>query len=149
MARMRALEGKQLLEDDPTVVYVAEPPKLLGLHAPVLVSKTSDGYACAPNNLTGSVRVPPRTSDKPLTTRTAGLSKHKSHTNIFAAEILLPNFTSYKNFTLFYRSDYKSISLKYMLAQVTILNKKIKTGYTYIRRPSPPALSTIHSSTKL
>jgi hypothetical protein len=36
---------------------VAEPPKLLGPHAPVLVSKTSDGYACAPNNLTGSVRV--------------------------------------------------------------------------------------------
>jgi hypothetical protein len=36
---------------------VAEPPKLLGPHAPVLVSKTSDGYACALNNLTGSVRV--------------------------------------------------------------------------------------------
>jgi hypothetical protein len=38
-------------------VPVAEPPKLLGPHAPVLISKTSDGYACAPNNLTGSVRV--------------------------------------------------------------------------------------------
>jgi hypothetical protein len=37
---------------------VAEPPKLLGAHAPALVSKTSDDYACAPNNLTGSVRVP-------------------------------------------------------------------------------------------
>jgi hypothetical protein len=37
---------------------VAEPPKLFGPHAPVLVSKTSDGYACAPDNLTGSVRVP-------------------------------------------------------------------------------------------
>jgi hypothetical protein len=36
---------------------VAEPPKLLGPHAPVLVSKTSDNYACAPDNLTGSVRV--------------------------------------------------------------------------------------------
>jgi hypothetical protein len=36
---------------------VAEPPKLLGPHAPVLVLKTSDGYACAPNNLTGFVRV--------------------------------------------------------------------------------------------
>jgi hypothetical protein len=34
---------------------VAEPPKLLGPHAPVLVSKTSDCYACAPDNLTGSV----------------------------------------------------------------------------------------------
>jgi hypothetical protein len=38
-------------------VCVAEPPKLLGPHAPALVSKTSDGYACAPDNLTGSVRV--------------------------------------------------------------------------------------------
>jgi hypothetical protein len=36
---------------------MAEPPKLLGPHAPVLVSKTSDDYACAPDNLTGSVRV--------------------------------------------------------------------------------------------
>jgi hypothetical protein len=36
---------------------VAEPPKLLGPHAPALVSKTSDGYACAPDNLTGSVWV--------------------------------------------------------------------------------------------
>jgi hypothetical protein len=39
-------------------LHVAEPPKLLGPHAPALVSKTSDGYACAPDNLTGSVRVP-------------------------------------------------------------------------------------------
>jgi hypothetical protein len=31
---------------------VAERPKLLGPHAPALVSKTSDGYACAPVNLT-------------------------------------------------------------------------------------------------
>jgi hypothetical protein len=37
---------------------VAKPPKLLGPHAPALVSKTSDGYACALGNLTGSVRVP-------------------------------------------------------------------------------------------
>jgi hypothetical protein len=37
---------------------MAKPPKLLGPHAPNLVSKTSDGYACAPDNLTGSVRVP-------------------------------------------------------------------------------------------
>jgi hypothetical protein len=37
---------------------VAEPPKLLGPHAPALVSKTSDDYACALDNLKGSVRVP-------------------------------------------------------------------------------------------
>jgi hypothetical protein len=36
---------------------VAEPPKLLGPHALVLVSKTSDGYACASDNLTISVQV--------------------------------------------------------------------------------------------
>jgi hypothetical protein len=36
---------------------VAEPPKLLGPHAPVIVSKTSDDYACALDNLIGSVRV--------------------------------------------------------------------------------------------
>jgi hypothetical protein len=40
-----------------SVDNVVEPPKLLGPHAHVLVSKTSDGYACAPDNLTGSVRV--------------------------------------------------------------------------------------------
>jgi hypothetical protein len=34
---------------------VAEPTKLLGPHAPALVSKTSDGYACAPDNSTGYV----------------------------------------------------------------------------------------------
>jgi hypothetical protein len=49
------------------LVGVTKPPKLLGPHAPVLVSKTSDGYACGPNNLTGSVRVPrgPRINDLP------------------------------------------------------------------------------------
>jgi hypothetical protein len=40
------------------IATVAEPPKLLGPHAPVFVPKTSDGYACAPDNLTGSVRLP-------------------------------------------------------------------------------------------
>jgi transposase InsO family protein len=42
----------------PRIYNVAEPPKLLAPHAPVLVSKTSDSYACAPDNLTGSVRLP-------------------------------------------------------------------------------------------
>jgi hypothetical protein len=31
---------------------VAEPPKLLGPHAPALISQTSDGYACSSDNLT-------------------------------------------------------------------------------------------------
>jgi hypothetical protein len=30
---------------------VAEPPKLCGPHAPVIVPKTSDSYACVPYNL--------------------------------------------------------------------------------------------------
>jgi hypothetical protein len=30
---------------------VAEPPKLYGPHAPVIIPKTSGGYACVPNNL--------------------------------------------------------------------------------------------------
>jgi hypothetical protein len=37
------------------MVVVAEPPKLLGPHAHALVSKSLDGYACALDNLTGSV----------------------------------------------------------------------------------------------
>jgi hypothetical protein len=61
---------------------VAEPPKLLGPHTPDLVSKTSDGYACAPDNLTRSHLSVPRTPNKPLITRIARLSKHKLHTNI-------------------------------------------------------------------
>jgi hypothetical protein len=44
-------------EANQSYMNVTEPPKLLGPHAPVLVSKTSDGYACAPDSLTGSVRV--------------------------------------------------------------------------------------------
>jgi hypothetical protein len=38
-----------------SILAVAEPPKLLDPHAPVLVSQTSDGYACASDKLTGSV----------------------------------------------------------------------------------------------
>jgi hypothetical protein len=30
---------------------VAEPPKLYGPHAPVIVPETSDRYACVPDNL--------------------------------------------------------------------------------------------------
>jgi hypothetical protein len=37
---------------------VVEPPKVSGPHALVLVLKTSDGYACAPDNLSGSVQLP-------------------------------------------------------------------------------------------
>jgi hypothetical protein len=111
---------------------MAEPPKLVRPHAPILVSKTSDCYACPPDNLTGSVRVHQGPRINHLQPRSRDYVTQITHTNIFVAEILLPNFTSYKNFTLFYRSDCKSISLKYMLAQVTILNKKYRrVTYTY------------------
>jgi hypothetical protein len=40
---------------------VAEPPKLYGPHAPVIVPKTSDCYVCTPDNLRRSVGCPHRT----------------------------------------------------------------------------------------
>ena len=79
----------------------------------------------------------PRTPDKPLTTKMARLSNTNHTHQQFAAEILLPNFTSYKIFTVFYRSDYKSISLKYMLAQVTILNKKYRRSTQTYKKAEP------------
>jgi hypothetical protein len=36
-----------------SILVVAEPPKLYGPHAPVIIPKTSVGYACVPNNLKG------------------------------------------------------------------------------------------------
>jgi hypothetical protein len=45
----------------PWLCVVAEPPKLYGPHAPVIVLKTSDGYACTPDNLRRSVGCPHRT----------------------------------------------------------------------------------------
>jgi hypothetical protein len=42
-------------------ISVAEPPKLYGPHAPIIVLKTSDGYACTPDNLRRSVGCPYRT----------------------------------------------------------------------------------------
>jgi hypothetical protein len=78
---------------------VAEPPKLSGPHAPILVSKTSDCYAGAPDNLTGSVRLP---QGHRITTKIARLSNtNHTHQYCFAAEILLADFTSYKIFTLY------------------------------------------------
>jgi ribonuclease HI len=66
------LQGNFLSDDEAYNKSVAEPPKLLGPHAPVLIPRTSNSYAYAPNNLTGSVRVsqgprinhlPPRSQD--------------------------------------------------------------------------------------
>jgi hypothetical protein len=71
---------------------VAEPPKLSGPHAPVLVSKTSDSYACAPDNLTGSVRMSqgpwinhlqPGPQDKVNTNHTPIILQRKSYYQIF------------------------------------------------------------------
>jgi hypothetical protein len=51
LTRNPFLNGYSLIKSP----IVAEPPKLFGPHAPIIVSKTLDGYACAPDNLTGSV----------------------------------------------------------------------------------------------
>ena len=87
---------------------MAEPPKLLGPHAPALVSNTSDDYACAPDNLTGSVRVSQGPWTKPLTTRITILS-NTNHTPTFLQRKsyyqILQVTTSLH---CIYRSDYKS-----------------------------------------
>jgi hypothetical protein len=77
----------------------------------------------------------PRTSDKPLTTTITRLSKHKSHTNIFAAEILLSNSTSYIKFTLYMIGVitlcFECINIymfKIYASSVTVLNKKYRRG---------------------
>jgi hypothetical protein len=49
------------LRENMNSVCVAEPPKLYGPHALVIVPKTSDGCACAPDNLRRSVECPQRT----------------------------------------------------------------------------------------
>jgi hypothetical protein len=79
---------------------VAEPPKLLGPHAPTLVSKTSDDYACAPDNLTGSVRV----SQGPRINHLQLGSQDQVNTNqtptFYNRISLLQKVTSYNKFTL-------------------------------------------------
>jgi hypothetical protein len=53
--RYKHMSPEEVIGKFVSTKLVAEPPKLLGPHAPVLVSKTSDSYACALNKLTGSV----------------------------------------------------------------------------------------------
>jgi hypothetical protein len=87
---------------------MAEPPKLLGPHAPVLVSKTSDSYACVPDNLTGSVRVShgprinhlqPEPQDSVNTNHTPTILQRKSYYHILQVTT---------NLHYIYRSGYKS-----------------------------------------
>jgi hypothetical protein len=138
-------------------MFVVEPPKLLGPHAPVLVSKTSDSYACAPDNLTGSVRVSPRTPDKPLITRIARLSKHKSHTNNLQRksyyQIFLITSSLHCTWLEWSQKWFKEITLncyrlfivlKYMLAQWQS-SIRLEEVLRLIRRPCPPALNTNHN----
>jgi hypothetical protein len=88
---------------------VAELPKLLGPHAPVLVSQTSDGYACAPDNLTGSVRVPQGPRINHLQPGSQDYV-NTNHTPTFCIGIsLLQKVTSYNKFyTIFIRVIKKS-----------------------------------------
>jgi hypothetical protein len=48
--------------DQSNFMVVAEPPKLYSPHAPVIIPKTSDDYACTPDNLRRSIGCPRRTS---------------------------------------------------------------------------------------
>jgi hypothetical protein len=105
---------------------VAEPPKLLGPHAPILVSKTSDGYACAPNNLAGSIRVSQGPRINHLQPRSQDSVTQTTHTKSLQRKSYYQILQVTKILNYIYQSDYKSISLKYMLAQVTILSKKYK-----------------------
>jgi hypothetical protein len=72
---------------------VAEPPKVLGPHTPILVSKTSYGYACASDNLTGSVRVSQGPRINQLQPRSQDYV-NTNHTPTFAVEFLY--YKSYK-----------------------------------------------------
>jgi hypothetical protein len=92
---------------------VVEPPKLLGPHTPSLVSKTSDGYACAPDNLHRICPSAPRTSYKPLTTRTAGLSNtNHTHQHFYSGNLITKFYKLQKFYFVHDRSDYKGDSKK-------------------------------------
>jgi hypothetical protein len=69
---------------------MAEPPKLYDLHAPVIVPKTSDGYACTPDNLRRSVGCPRRTPIQLCLTTHTRINKGVTTT----LQHLLQNFTS-------------------------------------------------------
>jgi hypothetical protein len=88
---------------------MAEPPKLLGPHAPVLVSKTLDGYACAPDNLTGSVQV----SQEPRINHLQPGSQDKVNTNH------IPTFCSRNFITKFYK-------LHQVLHMIRVITKVIQ-----------------------
>jgi hypothetical protein len=69
---------------------ITEPPKLYGPHAPVIVHKTSDGYACTPDNLRRSVGCPHRTPIQLHLTTHTRINKRVTTT----LQHLLQNFTS-------------------------------------------------------
>jgi hypothetical protein len=79
---------------------MAEPPKLSSPHAHVPVSKTSDGYACTPGNLKGSVRVSQGPRINHLQPRSQD-EVNTNHTPTFAAEFLY-----YKNLQVTLRFHY-------------------------------------------
>lgn len=53
-------ELKKLLAAGFVKGVVTEPPKLYGPHAPIIVPRTSDSYACDSNNLIGPIECPSR-----------------------------------------------------------------------------------------
>jgi hypothetical protein len=79
---------------------VAEPPKLLGPHAPALVLKTSDDYACAPDNLTGSVQVSQGPRINHLQPRSQDLVNTNHTPTFLQRNLFITKVTSYNKFTI-------------------------------------------------
>jgi hypothetical protein len=71
-------------------VAIAEPPKLYDPHAPVIILKTSDDCACAPDNLRRSVECPQGTPIQLHLTTHTRINKGVTTT----LQHLLQNFTS-------------------------------------------------------
>jgi hypothetical protein len=72
------------------IFNVAEAPKLYGSHAPIIIVKTSDGYACTPDNLRISVGCSRRTPIQLRLTTHTRINKGVTTT----LQHLLQNFTS-------------------------------------------------------
>jgi hypothetical protein len=68
---------------------VAEPPELYGPHTPVIVPKTSDGYACVPYNLKGLSGVLGKPESSII------YNSHRINKGVTTTlQHVLPNFTS-------------------------------------------------------
>jgi hypothetical protein len=87
---------------------VAEPPKLLGPTCTCPCLKDLRRLCMCTEQLNRICTSVPKTPDKPLTAKIAGLSKHKSHT-VICSGIFITNFTNLQQVYIVHdRSGYKS-----------------------------------------